>query len=87
MGGPRAAGDFGWNRVCDRHDVSDLVDAARSAGALAAKICGAGGGGCVLFYCAADREGPVRRALEDLGGRILDFTFDFSGLQVWAMES
>ncbi len=63
-----------------------LVTIGKQAGALAAKICGAGGGGCLLFYCAPDREGAVRRALESVGGRILDFTFDYGGLQVWSME-
>ncbi len=67
--------------------MADMVDVARRSGALAAKICGAGGGGCLLFYCASDREGPVRRALERAGGRILDFTFDFDGLQCWEMDS
>jgi D-glycero-alpha-D-manno-heptose-7-phosphate kinase len=67
--------------------MDEMVAVARRSGALAAKICGAGGGGCLLFYCAPDREGPVRRALERLGGRILDFTFDFRGLQCWAMDS
>ncbi len=63
-----------------------LVATAKQAGAVAAKICGAGGGGCLLFYCEPDREGAVRRALEFAGGQILDFTFDFGGLQVWSME-
>jgi D-glycero-alpha-D-manno-heptose-7-phosphate kinase len=67
--------------------MEEMVAVARQSGALAAKICGAGGGGCLLFYCAPDREGPVRRALERTGGRILDFTFDFRGLQCWAMDS
>jgi D-glycero-alpha-D-manno-heptose-7-phosphate kinase len=53
------------------------------AGALAAKVCGAGGGGCVLLYCDDDREGAVRRALMEESGTILDFAFDFTGLQVW----
>jgi len=67
--------------------MADLVAVARSAGAVAAKICGAGGGGCLLFLSAPDREGPVRRALEAAGGRVLDFTFDFTGLQCWSMEA
>jgi len=41
----------------------------------------------MLFYCAPDREGPVRRALAEAGGRVLDFTFDFGGLQCWQMDS
>jgi D-glycero-alpha-D-manno-heptose-7-phosphate kinase len=67
--------------------MADLVATARSAGAVAAKICGAGGGGCLLFLAGPDREGPVRRALEEAGGRILDFTFDFTGLQCWSMDA
>jgi D-glycero-alpha-D-manno-heptose-7-phosphate kinase len=66
--------------------MAEMVAAGKRAGALAAKICGAGGGGCLLFYSAPDREGAVRRALEATGGRILDFNFDFSGLLVWSMD-
>jgi D-glycero-alpha-D-manno-heptose-7-phosphate kinase len=66
--------------------MADLTQIARSAGAVAAKICGAGGGGCQLFLAGPDREGPVRRALEAAGGRILDFSFDFTGLQCWSMD-
>jgi D-glycero-alpha-D-manno-heptose-7-phosphate kinase len=57
--------------------------AACAAGALAAKICGAGGGGCILFYCAPDREAEVRRALIAAGGQPLDFVFTSNGLTVW----
>lgn len=67
--------------------MAELVKVGRAAGAVAAKVCGAGGGGCLLFLAGPDREGPVRRALEQAGGRILDFTFDFTGLQCWSMEA
>lgn len=60
-----------------------LRDAAIAAGATAAKVCGAGGGGCMIFYSASDEEMQVKRALEAAGGRVLEFTFDFRGLQVW----
>jgi D-glycero-alpha-D-manno-heptose-7-phosphate kinase len=66
--------------------MADLARTARSAGAVAAKICGAGGGGCLLLLAGPDREGSVRRALEAAGGRILDFSFDFTGLQCWSMD-
>ncbi len=62
-------------------------EAAMDAGALGAKICGAGGGGCVLFYVAPDREAEVRRALVGAGGEPLDFVFDFTGLQRWTCTS
>jgi len=67
--------------------MAHLVSIGRSAGAVAVKVCGAGGGGCLLFLAKPDCEGPVRRALEEAGGRILDFTFDFAGLQCWSMDA
>ena len=63
--------------------MEDLREEALRAGALATKVCGAGGGGCILVYCDDDREGPVRRALAQREGAVLDFAFDFTGLQVW----
>ncbi len=63
--------------------MEEIREAALGAGALATKVCGAGGGGCLLVYCDDDREGPVRRALAEREGSVLDFTFDFTGLQVW----
>lgn len=60
-----------------------LREAAVEAGALASKICGAGGGGCLLFYSSPDRESDVRRALLAAGGEPLDFVFDLTGLQRW----
>lgn len=67
--------------VTDR--MAELHESAMSAGAVGAKVCGAGGGGCLLFLSQPDQEGAVRRALEGAGGRIIDFSFDFRGLQVW----
>ncbi len=63
--------------------LAGLREAGKTAGAIAAKVCGAGGGGCMLFYCEPDAEAQVARALEGAGGRILNFTFDFNGLEVW----
>ncbi len=63
--------------------MEEVREAALGAGGLATKVCGAGGGGCILIYCDDDREGPVRRALAQREGVVLDFTFDFTGLQVW----
>ncbi|MFQ6097302.1 MAG: hypothetical protein ACE5O2_06190 [Armatimonadota bacterium] len=60
-----------------------LREVALEAGAVGGKICGAGGGGCLLFYAAPDREARVQRALAAAGAQLLSFSFDFRGLQVW----
>ncbi|MBC7288287.1 MAG: hypothetical protein H5T86_09635, partial [Armatimonadetes bacterium] len=60
--------------------------AALAAGALAAKVCGAGGGGCILLYVRPDKEGDVRRAVSAVGGEVLDFVFTQSGLTRWMCQ-
>lgn len=48
--------------------LEELVAAAREAGALGAKVTGAGGGGCMVALCAEEqRAGAVRASLEGLG--------------------
>src|SRR5437660_1091163 len=48
-----------------------LVEEALANGAEAAKVCGAGGGGCIAFLCADGRKQDVERALTKAGGEIL----------------
>lgn len=45
-------------------------------GAIAAKICGAGGGGSILFF--SDNR---KKLVKKFGDRVLDFKFDFEGLK------
>jgi len=62
--------------------IDSLIARAMSAGATAAKVCGAGGGGC-LFCLAAPADVPkVREALADGGARTLDFRIETAGLEV-----
>ena len=66
--------------------MARLREAAMAAGAVGGKICGAGGGGCMLFLARPDHEVRVRRAVTEAGGRVLDFSFDHEGLQIWRWE-
>ncbi len=66
--------------------IDKLFNIANEHGAIGGKACGAGGGGCLLFYCQPTREHNVRQKLEEAGTRIIDFNFDFDGLQVWRAE-
>jgi D-glycero-alpha-D-manno-heptose-7-phosphate kinase len=62
--------------------VDDLIGRAARAGATAAKVCGAGGGGCLICY-AAPREVPaVREALQGGGARILEYRIETEGLRL-----
>jgi D-glycero-alpha-D-manno-heptose-7-phosphate kinase len=60
-----------------------LVEKALANGAEAAKICGAGGGGCIAFLCAEGRKADVERALNgEEGAEVLDWKFSREGLIV-----
>ena len=60
-----------------------LVEKALANGAEAAKVCGAGGGGCIAFLCAEGRKADVERALsEEHGAEVLDWKFSRDGLVV-----
>ncbi|RJP33930.1 MAG: GHMP kinase [Candidatus Omnitrophota bacterium] len=63
--------------------IETIFSAATENGAIGGKACGAGGGGCVLFYCRPEREHQVRRALEKEGAMIIDFNIDFFGSETW----
>ncbi len=62
--------------------IEEFVAVARRAGAPSAKVCGAGGGGCVVFFCDYGRKHDVDRALRDAGAHVLDFHIDTRGLTV-----
>lgn len=62
--------------------IEHLINVAKKNGAMAAKICGAGGGGCMILVCKEGAREDVKRALESDGARILDFSFDHQGFQV-----
>lgn len=46
-----------------------LIHAARKAGALGAKLTGAGGGGCMIALCSHDKLKQVADAIEKQGGK------------------
>jgi hydroxymethylglutaryl-CoA reductase len=53
-------------------DLERLVDAAREAGALGAKLTGGGGGGAMIALCDGDTA-PVQQALDRIGARTFAF--------------
>jgi len=51
--------------------IDRLITLARRAGSLGAKVCGAGGGGCVFFLVERGAQERVSRAIRKAGGEIL----------------
>jgi D-glycero-alpha-D-manno-heptose-7-phosphate kinase len=62
--------------------IEALIARATAAGSLAAKVCGAGGGGCLFCLAPPERVSDVREALAEGGARILDFRIETKGLEV-----
>src|SRR5262245_61355550 len=60
-----------------------LVEKALASGAEAAKVCGAGGGGCIAFLCAEGKQQDVAQALAaESGAEVLSWKVSSGGLLV-----
>ena len=58
-----------------------IVEKALANGAEGAKVCGAGGGGCIAFLCADGRKQDLERALAtEAGAEILNWKVSREGL-------
>jgi len=64
--------------------TEDLIAKAKKAGALASKICGAGGGGCLLTVAPPEPEARqlIISSLVEAGARYLPFNFSPLGVSV-----
>jgi len=62
--------------------IDKLIAVAGKNGGRAAKVCGAGGGGCVLFMVEEGAKDTVSRAIAQAGGRILEVKVAREGLRV-----
>jgi len=74
------------SKITDPH-IDKLYETARENGAIGGKLLGAGGGGYLLLLCQFDKRHIVAEKLEQLGGKITDFAFDFNGLQTWEVSA
>ena len=61
--------------------IEDLIARAKAAGATAAKVCGAGGGGCLFCYGPPAHREAVSVALAAGGARLLDYRIETEGLR------
>ncbi len=62
--------------------IDRLIAVTRRAGALGAKVCGAGGGGCVFFLVERGAKPKVSAAIEREGAQVLPVTVAPRGVQI-----
>lgn len=62
--------------------IDRIIENSRRNGALAGKVCGAGGGGCVVLLIEPDARERVEKAVEESGGELLPMQIDRQGVTV-----
>lgn len=60
--------------------IDGLIARAMAAGATAAKVCGAGGGGCLFCYGPPQTRAAIAEALAAGGARLLEYRIERDGL-------
>jgi D-glycero-alpha-D-manno-heptose-7-phosphate kinase len=63
-------------------EIDAILGAAKNAGATGGKVCGAGGGGCLVCLGEPADVPAIRQAIAAHGGQLLDFTIEAEGLRV-----
>ncbi len=66
--------------------IDEMYEAARRLGVLGGKITGAGGGGYLLLYCPFRKRHIIAEQLEKMGGKVIEFSFEFKGVQTWQIN-
>ena len=66
--------------------IDELYDVALQNGALGGKLLGAGGG-YLLLLCEFDKRHILAQKLEEHGGKVVNFAFEFNGLQTWEVST
>ena len=62
--------------------IEKLIKIAMRNGAVAAKVCGAGGGGCVVFLTDPESQERVSQTLRSYGGHVLPAIVSRDGLTI-----
>ncbi len=63
--------------------IEQLYQIAMEAGALGGRVCGAGGGGTMIFWSAPDKDYAVKEAVRAADATIFDCSIDQQGLLLW----
>ena len=77
-----------WNfrrrnlRTISTPRIDKVISSARRQGALAGKVCGAGGGGCVTLVIDPDARARVEAAVAAAGAKLLPLRIDRQGVSM-----
>lgn len=63
--------------------IDKMYDVARDAGAVGGRVLGAGGGGYLLLFCDFEKKHVIAAELEKMGGKLVNFEFEYKGLKTW----
>jgi len=63
-------------------EIERLIAAAEAKGARASKLCGAGGGGCMITYAEPENVPAVRDALVNAGATLMPFRIVPEGIRM-----
>ncbi len=63
-------------------EIERIIEQARALGAGSAKICGAGGGGCVVLSTPDGHRPKIESELRKLGVEVIDYKIATQGLEV-----
>jgi D-glycero-alpha-D-manno-heptose-7-phosphate kinase len=82
---------YGWKHKKDmaagisNDSIDKLYNLALEAGATGGKISGAGGGGFMIFYAPYNGKFALTNKLNELGGRVMKYSFTNHGLTTWTI--
>ncbi len=63
--------------------MDQIIDIAYANGAVGAKVCGAGGGGCIALFCEEGRREDVEKSLAKVNGaEVLSWKLAEEGLRI-----
>lgn len=66
--------------------IDDIMERIKAHGAIGSKLCGAGGGGCMITLASEGRIEDVRMKLNENGFKLLDYKFVKEGVKVFEKE-
>jgi D-glycero-alpha-D-manno-heptose-7-phosphate kinase len=66
--------------------IEMLFAEAMAAGAVSAKLSGAGGGGFVMFFTQPEKRSRVVARLSELGGQVYPVSFTHTGAHHWSVK-